>query len=86
MVQPFRNTANGTADAIIRTDDLTKVCASTDVRALGELDHSVTVGDSPAQTSLFDATSQLIGAGLARVEADGGLTSSTPSGRLTEGL
>jgi hypothetical protein len=86
MIESSRNTVNGTADAIVRADHLTKVCAGADFRAIGELCLTVTVGDSLALAALFDAASQLVGAGLPLPGLDHGPTSPTPPSRLLEGL
>jgi hypothetical protein len=86
MIESSRNAANGTADAIIRTAHLTEVCTGADFRAVGELDLTVKVGDSLALAALFDAASQLVGAGLPLPDLDSGPTSPTPPSRFAEGL
>ena len=86
MIESSRYTANGNADAIIRTDNLTKVCAGADVRVSGEFELAVTVGDSLTLTCHFDAASQLVGAELPLPGLDHGATFPTPPSRLTEGL
>jgi hypothetical protein len=86
MIESSRNTANAAASATIRTDNLTKVCAGADVRAFGEFDITVTVGDSLTLAAHFDAVSQLDGAEIPLPGLDQGPASPTPPSRLTEGL